>query len=43
MLELHLRISRGFVIWAVSIFLVFFVVLPLLWLALQTLGGTSHK
>jgi len=42
-MELHLRISRRFVFWAVTILLAFFVVLPLLWLALQTLGGSGHK
>jgi len=42
-IELHLTISRRFVVWAVTIFLAVFVVLPLLWLAMQTLGGSGQK
>jgi hypothetical protein len=37
MIELHLRISRKLVIAVV----ILFIVVPLIWMALQTLGGGS--
>jgi hypothetical protein len=39
MIDIHVRISRKLVIFLVIIF----VVLPLFWAALQTLGGSSSK
>jgi hypothetical protein len=42
-IDLHVRISRRFLFWAVTVGVVLFFILPLLWFALQTLGGTSHK
>jgi hypothetical protein len=39
MIDIHVRISRKLVIFLVIVF----VVLPLVWLALQTLGGSSGK
>jgi hypothetical protein len=41
MIDLRIRISRKLVFWLVLSCVLLFVIAPLLWLALQTLGGPS--
>jgi len=42
-IDIHLRVSRRFVVWAVAIFLAMFA-LTVVWLLLQTVGSshTAH-
>jgi hypothetical protein len=41
--DIRIRMSRRFVFWTVTVLVLVFIVLPFVWLMLQTLGGTSTK